>query len=177
MYLPCGISVTKTWSLNKTCSDRSGKTITSSFCSATRRSGATRSPAAYSQGVALLSKAVAPTQRLSLSSSTVFFSRERVFVASARTYLVIGQRWRYSMTAGPSLLEFAIDQGYKSSTRSQAECCELCKGCQGTVWRPWARWSRSRVVGFEEVLQWLVVSGGRIGQSQGKKQKQHDCEN
>jgi hypothetical protein len=94
--VPCGISVTKAWSLNKTCSDRSGKTITSPLHSLTRRSGATRSPAAYSQGVALLSKAVAPTQRLSCSSSTVFFSRESVFVASARTYLIHGQRWRYS---------------------------------------------------------------------------------
>lgn len=45
-----------------------------------------------------------------------------------------GQRWAGWSGAEASLLVFAIDQGYKGSTRPQAECCQLCEGCQSTVW-------------------------------------------
>jgi hypothetical protein len=95
----------------------------------------------------------------------VFFSRERVFVASARTYLIDGQRWPCPTAAKASLLVFAIDQGYKSSACSQAECCQLCEGCQGTVWRRGTGSRRRRMAGLKEVLQWLVVPSSCIGVS------------
>lgn len=151
------------WSLNKGCSDKSGKTMTSPLSSETRRSGATRRPAAYSHGVARRSKAVAPTHRLSLASSTVFFSRERVFVASARTYLFQSQRGRPEAEAWGAVLVFAIDQGDESSAGTEAKGGQLSKGCQGAI-RLRGR-SGGGLTGLEEVLQRLVVSGNRIGVS------------